>query len=371
MSETNDAAVQEAGRGTRVCVIGAGAMGSVIGAGLLDAGAEVTLVDREERLAHLHRHGLTLHTPEGRSRTHRELRLRASEEAGDGYRFVFLAVKAYDLPDLAPLLPATLGPGSALVTLQNGIPWWYFQRYRGPLAGLRLQSLDPGGTLERHVDPASLIGCVPYPAAEVLPDGSVRQVEGHRLPVGELDGADTPRVRRLAALLEAAGFRARVLDDVRSEIWLKAWGNLAFNPLSALTGATLAEICRFAPTRRLAAEMMREAQAVGERLGARFRVGIERRIEGAASVGEHRTSMAQDLTAGRRLETEAIVGAVVELAEALAIPTPSIRAVHDAVQLLAHTRGQAGSEADASSRDAAFAALAAPTAPPAAPTASV
>lgn len=309
-------------------------MGSVLAAGLLNAGARVTLVERGERLEHLRRHGLTLMAPDGATRTYRCLAVRGPEEPVGEQDVVFLAVKTYDLREATSTLTTALAPHTVIVPLQNGIPWWYFQRHVGRLGGYRLKSLDPDGLLARTIDPGRIIACIPYPAATLDAGGTVRHVEGNRLPVGELDGSISPRLRQLAQLLESAGFRARVLDDVRSETWLKAWGNLSFNPLSALTGATLEELCQFGPTRRLASEMMREAQAVGEALGAHFRVSIERRIAGAEAVGAHRTSMAQDVEAGRPLETEALVGAVLELGEVLGIPTPSIRSIYAAVKLL-------------------------------------
>jgi 2-dehydropantoate 2-reductase len=323
-----------------VCVVGVGAMGGLVGARLMRAGADVTLVDRGERLAQLRAEGLTLIDPDGTRREHPVVRAAALGEAAGEYDAVFIAVKAYDLPQIAAGLRSLTGPETALVTLQNGIPWWYFHRHGGSLEGRTLSSLDPDGSVARHVDANRVIACIPYPAAEVLADGAVQHVEGFKLPVGELDGSVTPRVQRLAALLEAAGFKARILDDVRSETWLKAWGNLSFNPISALTGATLEELCRFAPSRQLAARMMVEAQAVGEALGASFRVPIEKRIAGAEAVGPHKTSMLQDLEQGRRLETEALIGAVLELAGITGTDTPSIYAVYAAVRLLEQTRRQ-------------------------------
>jgi len=329
-----------AGR-ARVCVVGVGAMGGLIGAKLLDAGADVTLVDQGDRLAWLQAHGLTLIGPDGSRQEYQDVRALALDGAAGEFDVLFLAVKAYDLPRVAPRLPILTGPDTLVVTLQNGIPWWYFHRHGGSLEGRSLKSLDPEGSLARSVDAARVIACIPYPAAEVLPDGAVKHVEGFKLPVGELDGSLSPRVERLSALLEEAGFKSRILDDVRSETWLKAWGNLSFNPISALTGATLEDLCRFGPTRQLAARMMSEAQLVGEALGASFRVGIEKRIAGAEAVGPHKTSMLQDLELGRRLETEALIGAVLELAEVTGIDTPSIHAVYAAVRLLEQTRGRA------------------------------
>jgi ketopantoate reductase/GNAT superfamily N-acetyltransferase len=322
--------------GVRVCVLGAGAMGGLVGARLVGAGAEVTLVDHADRVAQLRQRGLRLITAEGDETAYGAFRAvdAASTTAAEPQDIIVLAVKAYDLPAVASQVSAWCGPDTVILTLQNGIPWWYFHGLAGPFSGHRLRSVDPDGILERHIDPARVIGCIPYPAAQVLPDGSVKHVEGDRMPVGELDGSTTARVSRVAAILESAGFRSRILDDVRSETWLKAWGNLSFNPISALTGATMEDICRFGPTRDLAAAMMAEAQRVAEALGATLRVSIEKRIRGAEAVGPHKTSMLQDLEAGRRLETDALVGAMLEIAELVGIDVPSIRAVHAAVALL-------------------------------------
>lgn len=334
----SDASRWKNGRRARVCVVGAGAMGGLLAGRLTEVGVELTLVDVGERLDALRADGLTLLERDGRRRTWPDVRAVGDPAEAGPQDLIFLAVKAYDLPQVAPRLAAAMTDDTVLVTLQNGIPWWYFHRQGGDLDGRRLESLDPDGSLARHLDADRVIGCVPYPAAEVLSDGAVRHVEGDKFPVGELDGAVTDRLLAVAGLLEAASFRARLLEDIRSETWLKAWGNLSFNPLSALTGATLGEICRFPDTRRLVGEMMREAQDVAHALGASFRVGIERRIQGAEAVGAHKTSMLQDLEAGRRLETEALVGSVVELGRLTGVPTPSVEAVYAAVRLLERTR---------------------------------
>jgi 2-dehydropantoate 2-reductase len=335
MKEQGPESAEEA-LGVRVCVFGAGAMGCLLGGRLIEAGAEVTLIDRADRVAQLRADGLRLVTPEGEEQEYDAFRALEtdSEEAAGIQDLIVLAVKAYDLPAVAPHVPSWCGPDTVILPLQNGIPWWYFHGQPGPLSGTRLRTVDPDGVIESHIDRARVIACIPYPAAEVLPDGSVKHVEGIHLPVGELDGATTERVIRVAAILEAAGFRSRVLDDVRSETWLKAWGNLSFNPVSALTGATMQEICRFGPTRALVASMMAESQQVAEALGARFRVSIEKRIRGAEAVGAHKTSMLQDLEAGRRLETDALVGAIIEIAELVGVEVPSIRAIHAVVTLL-------------------------------------
>jgi 2-dehydropantoate 2-reductase len=227
-----------------------------------------------------------------------------------------------------------LDQDTVIMTVQNGLPWWYFQHLGGQYDGHKMASLDPTGILSRKVDPSRLIGCVVYPAASVPEPGVIHHVEGDRFPIGELDGAETERVKKVHDVLVAAGLKSRVLNDIRSEIWLKAWGNLSFNPISALSHATLEDICRFEETRKLAADMMREAQIVAEKLGVKFRVTIEKRIQGAESVGRHKTSMLQDVEAGRVLETEALIGSILEMARITNTPAPSIEAVYALVKLL-------------------------------------
>jgi 2-dehydropantoate 2-reductase len=221
-----------------------------------------------------------------------------------------------------------------VMTVQNGLPWWYFQRLGGAHDGQRLTSLDPSGVLTRRIDPARIIGSVVYPAAAVEELGVIHHVEGDRFPVGELDGSETERVKWVHDVLVSGGLKSRVLTDIRGEIWLKAWGNLTFNPISALSHATLVAICQFPETRALAADMMAEAQAVAEKLGVTFRHTIEKRIQGAESVGAHKTSMLQDVEFGRSLETEALVGSILEMAEITETPAPSIKAVYACVKLL-------------------------------------
>ena len=221
--------------------------------------------------------------------------------------------------------------------MQNGIPWWYFLGLPGPYQGTRIEAVDPGGVIASHIEVNRVIGSVVYPAAEIIAPGVIRHIEGNRFSFGELDGAETPRVKLVAELFRNAGFKAPVVSDIRSEIWLKLWGNVSFNPISALCHATLVDICRFPPSRELAARMMRETQTIGEKLGVHFRVSLERRIAGAEGVGKHKTSMLQDVEHGRGLELDALVGAVVELGRITATPTPHIDAVHACASLLAKT----------------------------------
>ena len=330
----------ETGRMT-ICVVGAGAIGGCLAVRLARAGHEVSVVARGPHLAAIRGRGLTLIEADGETTARPAAATDRIRDLGP-HDLVLLALKAHQIEAVVDDLPALLGPETAMVTLQNGVPWWYFQKIGGEFAGRVVRAVDPRGVLFDRIDPDRIVGCVAYPAATIDRPGVVRHVEGNRFPVGELDGRETARVRRIAAALAEAGFKARILDDVRSEIWLKLWGNLTFNPISAMTHATLVDVCRFPLTRALAAAMMTEAQAVGERLGARFRVPMERRIAGAEAVGRHRTSMLQDVEVGKPLEIDGMLGAVVELAEATGVDAPALRTVHACVSLLDRTIRQEG-----------------------------
>lgn len=268
--------------------------------------------------------------------------VRASDrvEAFGAQDLVVLAVKAHQIAEVAPILSQFLHDDTVIMTIQNGIPWWFFHGFKGEYGGRSIHAVDPGGTIGHHIDPTRLLGSIAYPAADRPEPGTVRQLEGDQFPVGELDGSRTERAFTIAAALSGAGFRSRVLSDIRAHLMVKAWGNLAFNPISALTGATLAEICRDQHTRALAAQMMTEAAAIAGRLGIRTRVSIEQRIVGAEKVGDHKTSMLQDLELGRELEMEALVGAFVELGHMTATPTPTIDAVYACAKLREATRAQ-------------------------------
>jgi 2-dehydropantoate 2-reductase len=233
-----------------------------------------------------------------------------------------------------------LGPNTVIITLQNGIPWWYFQNFVGEYANRVVETVDPGGLLFKSIDPDRLIGCIAYPAVTISKPGVIQHIEGNRFPVGELCGMKTERVQMVSDLFTESGFKSRILDDIRSEIWLKLWGNLTFNPISALSHSTLVDICQFPLTRQLAATMMTEAQTVGERLGAHFRIPMEKRIAGAESVGKHKTSMLQDVEAGKPVEIESMLGAVIELAEVTGVQTPTLRAIYACVSLLDKTLSQ-------------------------------
>ena len=320
----------------KVCVVGAGAIGGYMAVRLAHAGHTVSAIARGPHLAAIRANGMKL--VEG----DRELvatDLTATDRVGEPgpQDVVLLALKAHQIVPVVDDLPALFGPDTVIVTLQNGIPWWYFQQVDGDYAGRVVETVDPGGVLFKAIDAARVIGCIAYPAAEIAEPGVIRHIEGNRFPVGELDGRDSDRVRMISGLFEEAGFKSRVLDDIRSEIWLKLWGNLTFNPISALTHSTLVDICQFPLTRGLAAAMMAEAQQVAERLGAHFRVSMERRIAGAESVGKHKTSMLQDVEAGKPLEVDGMLGVVVELAEMTGVEVPTLRALHACVSLLNRT----------------------------------
>ena len=322
----------------KIAIIGAGAIGGLVGARLALAGEEVTFIVRGRNLDAIRERGIRLISAGGQETT--ALHVRATDdwaEAGP-QDLVIPAMKAHQLEAVVDALPALLGDGTTIVPMQNGIPYWYFQRHGGVHEGTRVACVDPHGRIAAAIDPASVLGCVVYPASELVAPGVVRHIEGDRFPLGELDGrTDTERVQRIAACFANAGFKSPVLPDIRAEVWLKLWGNLTFNPISSLTHATLVDICRFPLTRALAAQMMGEAQAVAHKLGITFRVPLEKRIAGAEKVGAHKTSMLQDVEAGRELEIDALLGSVAELARLTDTPTPHIDSLYALVKLLART----------------------------------
>jgi 2-dehydropantoate 2-reductase len=320
----------------KYAVVGAGAIGGYLGARLALAGEQVTFIARNRNLAAIREHGFRLIEADGSERHAADVRAEQQMADAGAQDVVLLTVKAHQVHELLPELRALFGSATMLVTMMNGIPWWYFQRLPGPWEGRALDSVDPGGMLASQIEPERIVGSVVYPAAELLAPGVVKVIEGNRFTLGELDGSRSERIAALSQSLMAAGFKAPVSKDIRGEIWLKLWGNLSFNPISALTQATLEEICRFPATRELAARMMTEARSVAEQLGVRFKVTLEQRIAGAEAVGAHRTSMLQDVQAGRALELAALVGAVAELGRLTDTATPSIDAIHAATALLAH-----------------------------------
>ena len=328
----------------KIAIIGAGAIGGLVGAKLALAGEDVTFLVRGRNLQAIREHGVKLVTADGWEHTATNVRATDNYAEAGPQDLVILAMKAHQVEAVVPELHKLFGPDTAVVTMQNGIPYWYFQRHGGEHEGARVATVDPSGAIAAGIPAERVIGCVVYPASELVAPGVIRHIEGDRFPLGELDGSITPRVQTIAERFVNAGFKAPVLDNIRAEIWLKLWGNLTFNPISALTHSTLEDICRYPISRELAASMMREAQEVATRLGITFRVPLEKRIAGAEKVGKHKTSMLQDVEAGREPEIDALVGSVVELARLTGTPTPHIDAVFSLVKLLAKTMGDEGGQ---------------------------
>jgi 2-dehydropantoate 2-reductase len=309
----------------------------MVGVKLALAGEDVTFIMRGANLDAARRSGIKLIMEDGAENLLFPVKATDSLAEPGPQDLVILGMKAHQLPPVAKDVRSLLGPDTIVLTLQNGIPWWYFFKCPGPYEGMRIEAVDPGGVIAAHIEIDRVIGCVVYPAAEVIAPAVIRHDEGNRFSVGELDGSETARVKMVSELFRKAGFKSPVITDVRSEIWLKLWGNATFNPISALCHATLVDICQFPLTRELAARMMTEVQNIGEKLGVRFRVSMERRIAGAEAVGRHKTSMLQDVEHGRPLEADALMGAVVELGRITQTPTPCLDAVFACVSLLATT----------------------------------
>jgi len=310
----------------KLCVFGAGAIGGLMAAKLAARGdAEVTVIARGPHLAAMQAKGLTLRT-EG-AETVVPVRAVASAEEAGPQDYVVVTLKAHSLPGAAKGMQPLLGPDTAVVSAVNGIPWWYFHGLAGPFEGRRVESVDPGGVVSELLPPARAIGCIVYPAAEVPEPGVIEHTYGDRFTLGEPDGSRTPRIAALSEALIAAGFKAPVRPKIRDELWVKLWGNMAFNPISALTTATLDVLIADDGQRGIARAMMLEGQAVAERLGVRFAIDVDKRIAGGAEVGAHKTSMLQDLERGRPMEIDALLGAVVELADLVEVPVPTCRTV--------------------------------------------
>src|SRR5271154_3839413 len=318
-----------------VTVIGAGAIGGHIAAKLATAGERVTVVARGEHLKAIRERGLIL-KENGEEIVARVGATDRITEAG-GADLIVLGVKAHQLASIAADVASIITPTTMIMTTQNGFPWWYFFKHGGRHEGVRLESVDPGGVIASHLPIDAIVAAISYQAAEIESPGVIRHIEGHRLPVAEIDGQKTERIAALSELFTRAGFKSPALSDVRAEIWMKLWGNLTFNPISALTHATLEDLCRFPQTRALATAMMEEAQTVGEAFGIRFRLSIEKRIAGAEAIGAHKTSMLQDIEHGRAIEVDALLGSVIELARLVNTPTPHLDAVYAVTKLLGDT----------------------------------
>ena len=310
----------------RIVIAGAGAVGGYIGARLARAGADVVLFARGPHLQAMQTRGLRVTSVEGdfevRPQVTGDLTTIGKADV------VFLGVKAHGLTPLAPTLRPLFRPDTSVVSTQNGIPWWYFQNYGGELDGLRLERVDPGGVIAASIEPRRVIGSLAYFATDVAEPGVIHHTEGNRISFGEPDGSKSNRAKAIAETLIAAGFRCPVTARFRHEIWVKLLGNVAFNPISALTGGTLEELVRHPDTSKVVREIMTEAEAVAGKLGIEMPISIDQRMAGAEKVGAHKTSMLQDLEAGRPLELEAVVGAIIELGDRLGVPMPATRAVY-------------------------------------------
>jgi 2-dehydropantoate 2-reductase len=317
----------------RFLIAGAGAIGAYIGARMAQAGFEVTLFARGPHLRAMQAHGVLVKSGEG-DFVARPTIASSLEEVGP-VDVVFLGVKAHALPQIAPQLKKVLGPETTVVSTQNGIPWWYFQGFGGEYEGLRLERVDPGGVISAAIEPRNVIGSIVYFATEVAAPGVIQHIEGNRISLGEPDGTRSDRCRRIAEALIASGLRCPVTTHIRQEIWVKVLGNASFNPVSALTRATLAQMVRDPGVSSVIREIMQEVEAVSRKLGMELPVSIEQRMAGAEKVGEHKTSMLQDLEAGRSMELEALIGAVVELGERVGLPMICTRTVYNCTKLLA------------------------------------
>ena len=314
----------------RICIYGAGAIGGYVGAQLALAGADVSLVARGPHLKAMRENGLRLRI----GGEEKVARVNATDDPAElgPQDCVFVALKAHSIPAVVDQMTTLLGNDTSIVTAVNGIPYWYFYKHGGTLAGTKLQSVDPGGTQWDKLHPERAIGCVVFPATEVAEPGIIQHIYGDKFPIGEPSGEKTERVQALSKLMESAGLRAPVVDSIRDEIWLKLWGNLCFNPISALTHATLEQITNDPATRAVSKAMMLEGQAIAEHLGIKFRVDVERRINGAGAVGAHKTSMLQDLERSRAMEIDPLVTVVQELGTLTGLPTPTLDTVLALVQ---------------------------------------
>ncbi len=321
----------------KICIYGAGAIGGYLGAELALAGLDVTLIARGPHLEAMRDRGLTL-LIDGEKKV---ANVRATDDPAEAgpQDYVVITLKAHSVPPIVDKMVPLLGPETAVVTAQNGAPWWYFYKLDGPWENTRLESVDPGGRIWDTLGPERAIGCVVYPSAEIVEPGVIKHGTGKRFMLGEPDGSKSDRTLALGKAFTAAGLKAPVRPRIRDDIWLKLWGNLSLNPVSALTHATLEEICGDPGTREVIRSMMLEGQATGEKLGVKFSVDVETRIGWAADTGAHKTSMLQDLERGRPMEIEALVGSVAEMGRLVGVPTPTIDTVLAMTRLRARTAG--------------------------------
>lgn len=324
----------------KICIVGAGAIGGYLGVKLIQAGNEVTLIARGSHLEAIQDKGLELIEADGTSIVVQPTLATSKIEEVKPQDVVILGVKAIAVATIAPSLTTLYHDRTIVIPAQNGIPWWYFYKHGGEYEGTPIKSVDPDGVIRNYIDLDRLIGCVVYPAAEIVKPGVIRHIEGNRFSLGELDGYKSDRIQLLSQTFKQAGLKSPIVKQIRTDIWVKLWGNLAFNPISALTRATLESICQYPPTRELARQMMLEAQAIAQKLDINFGISLEKRINGAEQVGAHKTSMLQDIEAGRPTEIDAIVGAVAELGKLTQVSTPHIDAIYASVKLLEKTLSQ-------------------------------
>ena len=321
----------------KIAIIGAGAIGGYVGVKLALSGEEVTFIVRGANLEAIRKDGMKLIMEDGTEHVAKNVKATNNYDEVGPQDVVILALKAHQVDAVANDVPKLFGPDTVVVTMQNGIPFWYFHKHGGPHEGQRVQSVDPTGLISAKIPAERILGCVVYPASALIAPGVVKHIEGDRFPIGELDGTVTERAQKVSEAFIKAGFKSPILENIRSEIWLKLWGNLSFNPISSLSHATLVDICQYPLSRELAGNMMIEAQRIANKLGIEFRVPLEKRIRGAEKVGKHKTSMLQDVEAGRAPEIDALVGSVVELGRITNTATPYISAVYALVKLLAKT----------------------------------
>jgi 2-dehydropantoate 2-reductase len=320
----------------KIAIVGAGAIGAFLGAKLALSGEDVYLIARGAHLQAMQTHGVRVQSPEGDFEAH--------PNATDDYEsvgpvdFVFLTVKAHSLTEIAPQIAPLLGPETAVVSAQNGIPWWYFHSHGGPFDGTAIESVDPGGVVAQAIDPSRIIGCIIYPSTVIVQPGVIEHIEGNRFSIGELDGTSSDRCKTLAAALIGAGLKAPIRSRIRHDLWVKLLGNVVFNPMSALTGATLEEMATHPESSAIARAVMAEADEVAVALGIRLPLTIDQRMDGARKVGVHKTSMLQDLESGRPMELESVIGVVIELGEKLGLPMPHTRTLYSCARLLSQVR---------------------------------
>ena len=320
----------------RLAIVGAGAIGAYLGAKLSASGQDVSLIARGPHLREMQSNGIRVCSPEGDFSAH-PLATDDFNKVGP-VDFIFLTVKAHALTEVSTKLGPLFDSNTAVISAQNGVPWWYFHLHGGIWEGTRLESVDPGGVISNTIPPESIVACIVYPSTSIVAPGVIQHVEGNRFSIGELNGATSDRCKQLSTILTKAGLKSPIRSRIRDELWTKLLGNLAFNPISALTRATLSEIVTNTDTRTLVQAIMKEADAVATRLGVKIPITIERRIEAAGQVGKHKTSMLQDIEKKKPIELESLVGAVVELGEMLNIPMPYTKMIYACTKLLAQSQ---------------------------------